>query len=106
MPKHPRVAAAALWLVGPHILGRPKDLRVLAIDAHADETHDARDRLADIECPTLVASGGLDTAYPPDIVSELVAGLPNARHVEYPDAGHAGPGTAFAEDACAFLANQ
>ena len=54
--------------------------------------------------PTLVASGGRDTAYPPDLVREFVAGLPNARHVEYANAGHMGPGKVFAEDACAFLA--
>ena len=104
VPKHPRLASAALWLLGPHLGGRARDLRALRIDAHADEIHDASDRLADITCPTLVLSGGQDRAYPPDLVRELVAGLPEVRHIDYPEAGHGGPGRAFAEDACAFLA--
>jgi pimeloyl-ACP methyl ester carboxylesterase len=104
LPKHPRLASAAGWLLGPYIGGRPKDLRVLAIDADSDETHDATGHLADIRCPTLVVGGELDPAYPSRLVREFVAGIPRARHVEYPKAGHGGPGARFAEDACAFLA--
>lgn len=104
LPKHPRIASAVGWLMGPYIAGRPKDLRVLAIDAHADDVHDATERLAEIRCPTLVGSGGLDLAYPPDLVRELVAGIPDVRHVEYPEVGHGGAGRRFAEEACAFLA--
>lgn len=104
LPKHRRVASAVGWLVGPYIAGRPKDLRVLAIDAEADERHDATEHLAEIRCPTLVLSGGLDGAYPPDLVRELVAGLRDVRHVEYPNVGHGGAGGRTAEDACAFLA--
>lgn len=105
LPKHRRIATAAGWLLGPYLGGRPKDLRVLAIDADADEGHDSTDHLGSIRCPTLVVSGGLDPAYPPELVHVLVAGIPGARHVEYPDAGHAGPGSRFAEAACSFLAD-
>lgn len=103
LPKYPRVAAAVGWLLGPYIAGRPKDLRVLAIDANADDHHDATGLLAEIRCPTLVASGDLDTAYPPELIREFVAGLPNARHIEYENVGHGGAGARFAEDACTFL---
>ena len=103
-PRFPRLASAALWLAGPYVGGRYSDLRVLRIDAHADDTHDSTDQLGDIRCRTLVASGGRDLAYPPDLVRELVAGLPNARHVEYPNASHLGPGKALADDVCPFLA--
>jgi pimeloyl-ACP methyl ester carboxylesterase len=101
--RFPRVASAAMWLLGPYVGGRYTDLRVLRIDAHADATHDSTARLGEIRCPTLVASGGRDVAYPPDIVRELVAGIPDVRHIEYPNASHLGPGKPFAEDACAFL---
>jgi pimeloyl-ACP methyl ester carboxylesterase len=104
-PAHARLASAGLWLVGPMVMGRPDDLRVLAIDADADETHDASGRLGDVRCPTLVVSGGRDTAYPPDLVREMVAAIPGARHIEYPKAGHMGPGARLADDACAFLAD-
>lgn len=102
VPEHARIASAAAWLLGPSIAGRPSDLRVLRLDADADETHDATGALSGIRCPTLVISGGNDLAYPPDLTRELVAGLPDVRHIEYPDAGH-GRGARFPGDACAFL---
>lgn len=105
MPRFPRLGSAITWLAGPYVGGRYDDLRVLRIDADADDTFDATDQLAAIRCPTLVVSGGRDTAYPPALVREFVAGLPNVRHIDYPDAGHMGPGAAFAADACAFLAD-
>jgi pimeloyl-ACP methyl ester carboxylesterase len=104
LPRFPRLASAALWLVGPYVGGRYSDLRVLRIDGHADDVHDSSAHLGEIRCPTLVASGGRDLAYPPQLVRELVAGIPDARHIEYPNASHMGPGRVFGEDACAFLA--
>ena len=105
MPKHPRIGSAVTWLAGPYIGGQPKDVRVLRIDAYADDTHDASAVLGDIRCPTLVVSGRLDTAYPPDLVRDLVAGIPDVRHIEYPASGHMGPGARLGEDACQFLAD-
>lgn len=104
MPRFPRLGSALAWLLGPYVGGRYADLRVLRIDADSDDAFDATDQLDAIRCPTLVVSGGRDEAYPPDVVREFVARLPNARHIEYPNAGHIGPGAAFARDACAFLA--
>jgi pimeloyl-ACP methyl ester carboxylesterase len=106
VPSHPRLAAAALWLLGPHIAGRRKDLRALRIDGDADDVFDASGHLGAIRCPTLVLSGGRDVAYPPEITREMVAGISGARHIDYPDAGHAGPGKPAAEAACAFLAEE
>lgn len=106
VPDHPRIAAAALWILGPMIAGRRADLRALRIDADADDLFDASGHLGDIRCPTLVGSGGRDVAYPPEVTRELVAGIPNARHIDYPTSGHGGPGAAFAEAACAFLAEE
>ena len=102
VPEHARIASAVAWLLGPHIAGRPSDLRVLRLDADADDAHDATEALGGIRCPTLVVSGGRDLAYPPDLTRELVAGIPDVRHIDYPDAGH-GRGARFPEDACAFL---
>jgi pimeloyl-ACP methyl ester carboxylesterase len=104
LPSHPRIGRAITWLAGPYIGGRTSDLRATLIDAHVDETYDTTDRLGDIRCPTLVVSGGKDTAYPPDLVREMVGRIPSVRHIEYRDSGHKGPGARSAEDACAFLA--
>jgi hypothetical protein len=96
-PNHARLAGAAFWLVGPYLAGRPSDLRVLRLDADADDTFDATGALDGIRCPMLVISGRLDLAYPPDLTREFVAGLPNARHIAYPDVGHGfGAGSRFA----------
>jgi pimeloyl-ACP methyl ester carboxylesterase len=103
VPEHARVASAVAWLLGPYVAGRPSDLRVLRLDADADDRHDATDALGGIRCPTLVVSGGRDLAYPPDLIRELVAALPDVRHIAYPEAGH-GRGARFPADACAFLA--
>lgn len=54
----------------------------------------------------LVISGGRDAAYPPPLVDEMVASLPNARHIVDTNAGHGGGGARFAADACFFLAGQ
>jgi pimeloyl-ACP methyl ester carboxylesterase len=53
-----------------------------------------------IRHPELVERLVLD---PPALVRELVAALPDVRHVEYPRSSHLGPGRPFADDACAFL---
>jgi pimeloyl-ACP methyl ester carboxylesterase len=103
LPRFPRLGSVITWLLGPYIGGRYEDLRVLRIDADSDDAYDATDQLDAIRCPVLVVSGGLDTAYPREVVGELVAGLPNVRHIEYPKAGHMGPGAVFGRDACAFL---
>jgi pimeloyl-ACP methyl ester carboxylesterase len=104
MPNHARLAGAVLWLLGPYVAGRPSDLRVLRIDGASDDAFDATSALGGIRCPTLVISGGLDLAYPPELTEELVAGIRDAGHIEYADVGHGfGAGPRFADDACAFL---
>jgi pimeloyl-ACP methyl ester carboxylesterase len=106
VPAFPRLASAALWLLGPHVGGRRSDVRALRIDADSDDAFDASGHLGSIRCSTLVGSGGRDRAYPPEITKELVAGIAGARHLDYPTAGHGGPGKPFAEAACAFLAGR
>jgi pimeloyl-ACP methyl ester carboxylesterase len=103
VPKHASLGGAAAWLLGPYVIGRHSDLRVLRLDADADDGLDATDALGNIRCPTLVVSGGQDLAYPPDLTREMVAGIPDVQHIDYPRAGHGG-GARYAEDACAFLA--
>ena len=102
-PKHPRMASAIFWLMGPTLVGSPEDPVVLPIDVDAEEGHDATSSLDAIRCPTLVLSGGRDAAYPPGLVRDMLEGLPHARHIEYAKSGHLGPGVQAARDVCAFL---
>ena len=91
-------------MLGPTLVGRPKDPVVLQIDVAAEEGHDAMSRLEAIHCPTLVVSGGRDGAYPPGVVRDLLEGLPHAERIQYEKARHFGPGAAAAHDVASFLA--
>ena len=49
---------------------------------------DVRDRLSSIQTPTLVITGDNDTTVNPKIQRRLVEGIPGARQVVIPEAGH------------------
>ena len=85
--RFPRVASAAMWLLGPYVGGRYTDLRVLRIDAHADATHDSTARLGEIRCPVLIVRGTRSQTLAEDTAREMAATLPDARVVEL-DARH------------------
>jgi proline iminopeptidase len=63
-------------------------------------SYDLRERLAEIGVPTLVVTGRHDWVCPPVGSRLLALGIPGARLVEIPDAGH----FPFAEEPAAFLA--
>lgn len=50
--------------------------------------HDVRNRLADIDLPTLVLVGSLDTETPPTYAADIAERVPAARLVEIEGAGH------------------
>jgi pimeloyl-ACP methyl ester carboxylesterase len=52
------------------------------------ETHDVRERLSQIDAPTLVIHGDLDALVPLGGGRLLAAGIPGARLVVYPGVGH------------------
>ncbi len=64
-------------------LGREVFIRQSLIVRDADTA-----RLADIHCPTLVVAAAEDRLRSPEEASELAAGIPGARLVTIPDAGH------------------
>jgi pimeloyl-ACP methyl ester carboxylesterase len=103
-PRHQRLGSAAFWMLGKTLVGHPEDPVVLQLDVAAEEGHDAMPKLAVIQCPTLVVSGGRDGAYPPGVVRDLLEGLPHAEHIQYAKAGHFGPGALVARDVATFLA--
>lgn len=51
-------------------------------------SHDVRDALQDIRCPTLVAVGDQDSETPPSYSRHLANGIPGARYEEIRGAGH------------------
>lgn len=57
-----------------------------ACDSMADTDH--RDRLSELQLPTLVIVGEHDAVTPPSLSKQLHAGIAGAELVEVPDAGH------------------
>jgi pimeloyl-ACP methyl ester carboxylesterase len=51
-------------------------------------THDVRDRLSELDLPTLVLVGALDTETPPTYAAAIAGAIPGAQLVEIPGAGH------------------
>ncbi len=97
---------AQAQVVARRIFPNPKDQALremyLAIVAHADPhayrkamlslgLFDSRKRLREIKAPTLVISGARDSTITPARQRVLVEGIPAARHVVIPTAGHAAP---------------
>ena len=52
---------------------------------------DSRPDLPAIRVPTLVGVGEEDSLTPPELAEEMAAGIPGARLVRIPDAGHLPP---------------
>lgn len=96
----------ALWLFAPETFARQPDLVELVVQRAAHHPypaplhgylrqsdavlgHDARTRLRELRCPTLVSVGAADRLTPPFLAEELVQLIPGARLEVLPGAGHA-----------------
>ena len=67
-------------------LAVPADWFVSQVDAVLE--HDRRDRLAEIQIPSLVVTGTEDQMIPPRLGRQLAADLPHGNFVEIREAGH------------------
>jgi non-heme chloroperoxidase len=69
------------------ILENTPDGAVAALGAMR-ERPDSTETLGGINVPTLVVGGGEDTISSPEVMGEMAARIPNARHVTLPNVGH------------------
>lgn len=53
------------------------------------ETHNTRDKLPDITCPTMVISGDSDVLTPRYEQEDIASRIPNAKLIVFPNCGHA-----------------
>ena len=81
-----RLAAGMGWLMGPMMFGKASPDLITTI--RAEDAFDLRDRLGEIEAPTLLIGGDQDAFYTPELFRETAAGIPNGRLILYPGKGH------------------
>lgn len=80
-------AAAFMYLAGPRLYPRAKDLLDLLVTIEAEDTFDLR-TLPPITAPTLIVNGGRDRFYELEIVHETAALISNSQLALYPERGH------------------
>ena len=69
-------------------LTKPKSYERFFIQADACLTHDASERLAEIQSPTLIIGGEQDQALGAEASREMAAAIPGAQLKMYPEWGH------------------
>ena len=95
------ILQAFFWILGKRILGSPSTPSDGLVEAEAEDKHDFKERLSEINLPTLVIGGEEDFFYP---IRETAAGIPNAKLILYERVGHgAMMKRQFSEDVLAFL---
>ena len=99
------VGRPAVWLgtLLAGALAAPKSPSDLVVTIGAEDTHDFRDRLAEITAPTLVVGGNMDPFYSEALFRDTASGIPGARLIVYPGVGHPASGRQFGRDVLAFL---
>lgn len=83
--------------------GVPRDPSDFVVTVKAEDRHNFKDRLGQIQVPTLVAGGDKDPFYTAALFRETAGGIPNARLVLYHDVGHPASGKLFNQDVLQFL---
>ncbi len=81
-----RLAAGMGWMLGPRTFGKASPDLITTI--RAEDGFNLRDRLGEIEAPTLLIGGDRDGFYTPELFRETVARIPNARLILFPGKGH------------------
>lgn len=77
-----------LSAVGERLLPPPANPHDVVVQAAACLAHDASDVLGAIEAPTLLVGGEHDPLFPPSILEETAAGIPDSRLEVFSDTAH------------------
>ncbi len=91
------------WLIGPHLIGVPREPTMILAELSAWDASDARPLLPSVTCPTLVIGGAHDPVFPPEAVKAMASALPDAQLVIVPNVAHDFPRGAMAEHVSPFL---
>jgi pimeloyl-ACP methyl ester carboxylesterase len=94
-----------MWLFGSLIMSKPTNPSDLLVEAKAECEHDSKNRLAEINVPTLVIAGNNDFYFHETLYRETAAGISTARLILYEGVGHMAIGKQFDEDVLEFLSD-
>ncbi len=82
---------------------RPADPTDFVVTIEAEDAFDYRSRLGEVRAPTLVIGGAKDPYYSAELFRQTAAGIPAAKLVLYPDAGHGPSSRRVTREILAFL---
>ena len=91
-------------LFGGAFFGKPEDPSDTVTTIEAEDKHDFKDRLHEIQAPTLVIAGDKDPFYTVDLFRETAEGIPDSKLILYEGMGHPAGGKRFKRDLKDFLA--
>ena len=91
------------WLLGPGLIGVPRDPTLLIAELQAWLRTDASPLVGQVTCPTLVLAGELDPVFPVDGAREFAAGFANSRLVVMRRTAHDFPASAIRDHVAGFL---
>ena len=91
------------WLLGPGLIGVPRDPTLLIAELQAWLRSDASPLVGQVTCPTLVVAGELDPVFPVDGAREFAAGFANSRLVVMRRTAHDFPASAIRDHVAGFL---
>jgi pimeloyl-ACP methyl ester carboxylesterase len=95
------ILRAFCWFLGKSMFGSPSTPSDGLVEIEAEDKHNFKNRLKDIQVPTLVIGGDKDFFYP---IRETAAGISNAKLILYKGVGHgAMMKSQFNKDVIAFL---
>jgi len=94
-----------IWLFAPLISSKPTSPMDLLVEAKAECEHNSKNRLVEINVPTLVIAGDNDFYFPEELYRETAAAIPNAKLILYEGVGHMVMGKQFDEDVLKFLSD-
>lgn len=105
-PGRPRMARLVrpAFRVLAALLPRPGSVADFVATVEAEDAFDVLDRLGAIAAPTLVIGGGRDPFYEADLFEATARGIPGARLLLDPHAGHVPSGPAIRAGLLGFLA--
>jgi pimeloyl-ACP methyl ester carboxylesterase len=97
------VYGAVGWLLGPRLIGIPRDPTMFLAELDAWLKVDGESLLGRISCPTLIVGGADDPVFPPAMTEAMGRGIPHASVTIVPGLAHDFPARLTSDHIAPFL---